>query len=166
MIRIGRLALIALLACGPRVKASEPGPMEAAPPKPLETHVSYPASFKDGPPILPADALLAWLQKAGTKRVRLPMHITSSPLGVTRATVGSSAEALALTLDSTALSMMIEDHLHRHCGDTNPCSVWVEGTWGPLMAMPGPPRPGHTFAVRAVVGPVQPGDSLVARVQE
>ncbi len=109
--------------------------------------------FIDGPSPLPADAALAWLERAGSKTLRLPVRIHRDPLGV-RATLGAGEGAAALALDSGALSRTLDTHLAEHCDDADPCDVWLEGTWGPLVPNPLAP-PGPTFAVRAVVGKVE-----------
>lgn len=124
-------------------------------------------TFTDGPAVLPADALRAWLEASGGKRVRLPLQLTLSPLGVTKATVGSDPGALELRLDSTALSMTLMDHLSRHCDTKAPtCAVWIEGTWGAVMpGLPGPGGSKPTLAVRAVVGPLDAGAPLKAQIE-
>lgn len=124
-------------------------------------------AFTDGPPCQPADALLAWLDAAGGKRIRLPVRVSPSPLGISRGTLGDGPGALEVKLDSGALSMTLAQHVQRHCPASGPCLVWMEGTWGPTvtgpLSPPGPAKP--TFAVRDVIGPVQAGDAQRAQVQ-
>jgi len=150
--------VILLLAA---VLAAEP----PSTPDSKERLVSEPASFTDGPLCQPADALLAWLEGSEGKRLRLPISVRVSPLGVSRGTVGDGPGALEVRLDSGALSMTLGQHVQRHCGSASPCLVWMEGTWGPLVDGPPQPPGPPVFAVRDVLGPVEGSAAQRAQIQ-
>ncbi|MCA9572820.1 MAG: hypothetical protein KC656_33510, partial [Myxococcales bacterium] len=95
------------------------------------------------------------------RRVKVPLHVDRTGLGVT-ATLGVAADAPKIRLDSGALSRTLEDHIAQHCGKDEICDIWVEATFGPLVASPLDP-PGTTLAVRNVVGRVE--DPAAARMQ-
>lgn len=115
-------------------------------------------AFEDGPFADDPAALLAWLQ--GRKGlVQLPVVVAFDDehrLGIVRAWVGASeAAGLKLKLDDTAMGVALLDHLRTACPPGPTCEVWLEGTWGPVMAgMPDldkdPSR--HDFAVRRFAG--------------
>lgn len=95
-------------------------------------------------------ALITWLDEhAGTRSIEAPLRFEAPDAG--KATVSHGATSHLLTMDSTALSMTLRMHLERHC-DSFPCTVWVRGTWGPLV--PTPMRDSAVFTVREVLGPV------------
>ena len=182
------LVLLGGVACSGRAAGpgNEPAPEPPAPTAPpsssAETAPMTDAPFTDGPAVTPPDALLAWLESEGAdKTLRLPVVVSVSPLGVTGGVVATSPPdapeaALALKLDDGAMATSLQQHLARVCPGETTCAVWLEGTWGPNVAMPALPGPGgpggptagpkrHPFAVRAVVGPIAEGDAAVVKVR-
>lgn len=120
-------------------------------------------AFVDGPATTPSDAALAWLGGAGKRRLRLPLVIDRSALGIT-ARLGGADDAPRLRLDSSALSRTLDDHIAEHCGTEEHCAVWAEGTWGPLVPSPLDP-PGPVFTVRAVTGLVADMSRVTMKIQ-
>ena len=127
--------------------------------------------FLPGPDIEPSLALLAWFEGPGQGRsVRIPVVVTSSPLGVSGGHVGMapgpSEQALRLRLDDGAMGIGLHDRLGEHCDGAPTCAVWLEGRWGETVPMPPELSGGageHAFSVRDVVGPVRAED--IAKVQ-
>lgn len=126
-----------------------------------ETPVSD--TFEDGPTTTPADAALRWLEDAGRRRLRIPVVLDRSGLGIT-ARLGVADDAPKLRLDSGALSLTLDEHVADVCGTREHCTVWLEGTWGALVPSPLDP-PGHVFAVRKVVGQVEDPASASMKIQ-
>lgn len=118
-------------------------------------------SFVDGPAIHPSAPAIAWLAEAGKKRIRVPLEVSRGAFGET-ATLGSGSGAPEIELDTTALSRMFDDYLADVCGSADPCQVWVEGTWGPLV---GPPSDTPTLTVRKVVAKVTDMASATVKIQ-
>lgn len=117
-----------------------PSPAPAAP---------APAPVTEAPPI--DDALLAWLDAhAGKRRIALPLEITQRPLRNPETFIVGAGQRVPIALDSTALSMLLEDHLRDCCQPTG--TVWVEGTWG--AHLPFEPPTGPVFTVLKVGAPV------------
>ncbi len=90
--------------------------------------------------------------------LELPLHLTGmQELG--RAFLVGDDVKLSLVLDSSALSMTLRDHLAPYSASF-PCTLWVRGTWGPLLPAlelaPAAERT-PTFAVRSVIGPALAG---------
>lgn len=153
------MILLLLAAC-----AGHAAPPAPEPPVPHPMTPEPERTFEEGPPIADAAALLGWLEGTGKRRVRLPVVVAFEPLGVRRAWVGNGGAeppegALLLKLDDTAMGVALLDHLRRACGEAAAtCAVWLEGTWGPVIAGM-PAMPGfdtgpklHDFAVRRFVG--------------
>ncbi len=160
--------LFGLAAC-----ASHPAPV--APIVSEEVPVATPlterptVSMQEGPSISPTSALVAWLDEhaKGGRLVALPVTVVfddAYKLGIVDAVVGGGDDALHLELDDAAMSIGLLDVLRGKCAaDATSCAVWLDGTWGPLVARRGPPPPGGfrgpTFAVRRV------GDGFVGDVE-
>ena len=138
-------------------------PPPATPEPPVATRLSPTpvGTFDDGPAVADPAAVLAWLEAERGRRVQLPVRVRFDDehrLAVAAATLGPDAPgALALKLDDTAMGIALIDQLRTRCPAGPTCTVWLEGTWGPLMAgLPdfggdsGPPR--HDFTVLRVVG--------------
>lgn len=85
------------------------------------------------------------------KSIDLPIEFREEGLGLAAAVVGNDVR-LPLEIDSTALSMTLRDHLHAPC-NAFPCTVWIRGTWGPLLGEVQPSQP--ILTVRDVLGPVE-----------
>ena len=116
--------------------------------------------------VSPPEALLQWFQGEGSgQRVRVPMVVTPSPLGVSTGYIAASAkvpeaEGLSLHLDDSALGIALADRIRTDCPADVPCAVWVEGHFGPTVVSLEPPGsstgdPRPTFSVRAYVGLVE-----------
>ncbi|MDP2304938.1 MAG: hypothetical protein Q8P18_02810 [Pseudomonadota bacterium] len=158
MIRLSGALLLLLLGC-----AARPAPASRPPPS-LEPTVATPLTpppartFDDGPAVADPAAVLTWLDAGRGRRVQLPVVVQFDDqhrLAVTGASIG--AGGVPLKLDDTAMGIALIDQLRTLCPPGPACTVWLEGTWGPLMeGMPdfgtdaGPAR--HDFAVRRVVG--------------
>lgn len=171
---VGLVLGAACTAPVPRQAPSAPMPPAAvatsrprAAPAPGPKRMIPPGRFVAGPPVRPARNLLAWLQRVGRRRVRLPVVIRfdASPLRSRRdAFVGASprdlsSQPLRLRLDDTAMGISLRTRLRSACPQARSwCALWLEGTWGPLLRHRTAPRPAgspHPFAVRRVVGPVK-----------
>jgi hypothetical protein len=128
----------------------------------------------DGPPVAPVSELLAWLdaQAHGGRVLALPTTVVfddADPLAIVDAYVGPADAPLRLELDDSALSVGLLDVLRaRRAARATSCVVWLEGTWGPLVARRGPTPPagsrGPAFAVRRV-GDLIDGEVAAIRVE-
>ena len=110
-----------------------------------------------------AAALKAWIAAhattpggAGKVLLRAPVRFQRDDLGQIQ---GAHIGATPVALDDGALGISLADRAGQHCPAQGECALWLDGTWGPLVPMPGPPA-GPTFAVRQVVGPVKAGEPL------
>lgn len=90
-----------------------------------------------GPSTADAAALTAWLARQlavpdRPETVRLPVLVE---LGVARSTVAGgrvlsgAKEALALSLDDTALGISLADRARQACPGQDRCALWLEGRW-------------------------------------
>lgn len=140
--------------------------------------------FTQGPAVGDAPALLAWFEGDGkSKRVRIPVVINPSPLGLGSGYIAASTsvpaeDGLLLKLDDGGLGVSLADRVRPDCPAGVPCAVWIEGIWGANVASgpsfgPGPGLGGpslggptkHPFAVRDYIGKVD-GDATHVMVAE
>lgn len=161
------LALTAMVAAHPHgppiVQRAEASPMQPTPVR----------AFVPGPELLPSAALRAWLDEQGAKdprpMLRLPVLLTFDAgleRGLARAWIGDQPvpreDAVLIAPDDGALGISLADRARELCApDATACAVWLDGTWGPLVELPGL-EPGGlpVFAVRYVKGLVAPGDEI------
>ncbi len=140
--------------------------------KPVQMKPATPVDFAEGVDLTPAATLLAWLEdsaNAPPRKIRLPVVVRLSVLGVESATVGIAEDksGLVLKLDDGALGVGLADTLRSRCPGAPTCAVWVEGQWGELVPMPafdddGPP----TFSVMRIGKLVAAGDAAKAYAQK
>ena len=84
---------------------------------------SPPHVFVSGPALAPTDRLRAWLQTNAGRRVRLPLTVDSSVLGVQGGFVGEGG----VQVDDSALGVALFDRARAACGGAPRCALWVEG---------------------------------------
>lgn len=114
----------------------------------------------NAPPI--DDALLTWMETHGDGRTfEVPLEIVSAPLSRTSHIIGPEGR-YAVRLDTTALSMTLDQHLAAHCTGDGPCRVWVRVTWGPLL---GSIDTDPALTVRKVLGPADGTDTAIRIVE-
>lgn len=145
------LLLCVACAAGPTSRTlSEPAPKSPAEPMPAPR-----AEVKKTMQTRPIDAdLVKWMRaEAGKRSLEVPLRFESK-FDVDQATVSHGDVSHELFIDSTALSMTLDMHLSNHCSSF-PCTVWVRGSWGPLMGEPPPEGGPAIFTVREVLGPVE-----------
>lgn len=126
------------------------------------------STFVEGPSVTAPAALLSWFQGEGAgKRVRVPVVVTPSPLGLAAGYIAASAavpeaQGLSLQLDDGTLGVSLADRIRSDCEFDVPCAIWIEGVWGSSLGLPsvggplagfGPPR--HPFSVRDYTGKVE-----------
>jgi hypothetical protein len=167
MVHFALLALCAAIAA----EAPEPSSPVSAEVRPMQP-VAVP-SFVTGPTLEPVEALRSWLEAQGAASprplLRLPVSVAwppVDPLAAPRAWIGADPEALGVRLDDGALGVGLQERLRGLCPEgAEPCRVWLLGTWGPLLPLPGEEAV-PTLAVRGVQGLVQEGDEIRAFVGE
>lgn len=142
-------------------------------------------AFRAGPSVAEASALRAWLDETAAgeraQRVRLPVVITRSTLGISSAWVGTRADApddaLRLRLDDGALGVSLADQLDDRFGaGAGTVVVWLEGVRGGgnplddaldgLAVEAGEPADGWRLSVRAVGERVEPSAQARAFVRK
>lgn len=167
--------LLAALLCGCPDAARRPdAPQKGAPMTP-----ATPVKMTEGPAVQPTGALVEFLNQnarssAGKKRrFKLPVVVRFEDehrLAIGAAHIGGDAaapgaDAIALSLDDTAMSIALLDTVSQRCpkGQAS-CALWLEGYWGPLMDTPmpefGASQPGERrwpFAVLRVHEAIAPG---------
>jgi hypothetical protein len=134
--------------------------------------------FVPGPQLLPTADLRAWLDGQGAKAprpmLRLPVVLAfdAEPgRGLARAWLGDQPlpreDAVLIAPDDGALGISLADRARELCAPDAPtCAMWLDGTWGPLVELPGQ-DPGDlpVFAVRSVHGLIAPGETIRAFIE-
>ncbi len=125
------------------------------------------ATFVEGPSVAAPAALLSWFEGEGAgKRVRVPVVVKPSPLGLSSGYIAANAavpeaQGLSLQLDDSTLGVSLADRIRSDCEFDVPCLIWIEGQWGSSLGLPsfggplasaGPKR--HPFSVRDYAGKV------------
>lgn len=108
--------------------------------------------FADGPRV-DDPGFEAWLQ-AQQGPVKLPFTIWREPRRVGAVGVHTKAPAKVLRFNDGAMGVPLDERLRQHCGDADPCRVWLSGRLGESMPLPDP-DPSTAFSVHAVHGLVQ-----------
>ena len=133
-------------------------------------------AFQAGPAILPAAAMLAWLEREGaaSTRPRLKVPVVVRFGDVHRLEIGDAwigvdtggpapENAVHLELDDTGLGIALIDTARKLCPAGQPgCGLELIGVWGrvvelpiPLPAVPGPKR--WPFGILRVLGAMPAG---------
>lgn len=116
--------------------------------------------WKQGPDLQNPDQVLDWIlaldpvSDGSKRRIRLPIYVQrgESPLDPNIYTAGvqgdlKAKDRLDLRLDDTGLGIPLSDRILQFCKDEDaPCIILVEGTWGPLLDLPGQEY-AHTIAL-------------------
>ncbi len=142
---------------------------QAEPKVPKRTKTPLPVlDFEPGPALKPAPELLTWLKAQGEadKTIKIPIALAwgDHRLSIKRAVIGlepaavDDPEAIELDYDDGALGISLMTHLQHTCPKEGHCVIWVEGTWGSLLPMPGADPNANVIAVRRFVGPAKPDD--------
>lgn len=125
-----------------------------AKPMPMLKQDYVPPIFAAGPSI--ADrGFDAWL-KAHDGPVKLPFTIWRKPQrrGAIGVHTTMSTAAPVLRFSDGALGVPLDERIRQHCGDADPCRLWLAGRIGESMPLPDP-DPSTIFNVHAVHGPVE-----------
>lgn len=87
--------------------------------------------FVVGAAALPAAALLAWLERQGGRRLRLPVVLARGPVGfrLGEARVGGEADALTIRCSDSALGIGLDERARYAAGEAPTCALWLEGFW-------------------------------------
>lgn len=118
--------------------------------------------------------MLDWLEAHPGAYLRVPVVVFPGDLdGIRLAFIGTDPapppdDAIVLELDDSGLGIPLSTRLRSLCGeDSEPCVVWIEGTWGRLVpdSVDTPESPPWPLAVRDAGPRVEgsPAAVLVAR---
>lgn len=118
------LAAIASLLAACASSPSRPENTTMAGPK-----VPYPkANWTRGPAVRPKDALVAWLDQQGPKKlVRLPVTVRFGNGGM--GIEGGTAGDLELVLNDSGLGQSLMDHARMASPERTTCTLHLEGRW-------------------------------------
>ena len=137
-----------------------PAPAEPVAPPPMET-----PAMPQAPALSPSTELMAWLDANASTRVLLPFSVRRQALGVDGGDLVAEPP-VAFRLDDSTMGVGLMDRLREECPELDsPCVVWLEGTYGAALTMPGLEDGGPVFAVTGVHGRVD-GTPIHARFPE
>ncbi len=127
--------------------------------KPSDTATS---DFTRGPSIVPGAALLTWLDgthvDVGQRKIRIPVWMDVSAMGVKDARIGAAddADAVRIKLDDGSLGISVADHARRATKAGGPAALWLEGKW----------KGGGKFSVTRVVRAIPAAEAAEATFVE
>ena len=121
--------------------------------------------MSEAPALSPSAELLSWLEAHADTPVILPFSVRRQILGLDGGDLVAEP-AVDFKLDDSMMGVGLMERLLDVCSDLDvPCVVWLEGTFGEVMPLPGFEAEGPAFAVIRMHGLVE-GTPTHARFPE